>query len=110
MKMPSFNVKTNDRFQDSTDAEFFIEVADGEHAGLCFNLGKVEFLGEDEDGSGRVSFDYDLLFTPETVNLDEQKQEIEQTIAAVLREILEATVRNGDINEIGDIDSEQPSE
>jgi len=27
-----------------------------------------------------------------------------------LREILEATVRNGDINEIGDIDSEQPSE
>ena len=71
---------------------------------------EVEFLGEDEDGSGRVSFDYDLLFTPETVNLDEQKQEIEQTIAAVLREILEATVRNGDINEIGDIDSEQPSE
>ena len=31
-------------------------------------------------------------------------------IAAVLQEILEATVRNGDVNEIGDIDSEQPSE
>ena len=108
--MHNYHVKLNDRFKDRTDAEFFIEVTDGEHAGVCFNLGKLEFLGEDEDGSGRISFDYDLLFVPETIKLDGQVQEIEQTIGKVLQEILEDTVRKGDVNETRDIDSEQPSE
>ena len=108
--MHNYLVKLNDRFKDRTDAEFFIEVTDGEHAGVCFNLGKLEFLGEDEDGSGRISFDYDLLFVPETIKLDGQVQEIEQTIGKVLQEILEDTVRKGDVNETRDIDSEQPSE
>lgn len=111
--MLKFNVKQNDRFNEVTPADFYIEIDEGEFQGMSFVFGAIEFIGEDEDGNGRVKFDYQLLETPEFVILEEHTEKIEDAIGMVLHKILEdmANTSEGEnTDEAGNIDSEQPTE
>lgn len=108
--MPNFIVQKNENFTENTDAEHYIEITDGPHAGVCFLLGQITFLGEDDEGNGRVSFDYNLLFTPEHVNLEEEKGNIEESIGGVLHKILEDMTKNEEMNEARNINSDESIE
>lgn len=110
--MRKFTVKPNPQEQPvypHTKADHFIEVLEGPHAGLHFTFGQIEFLGEDADGNGNISYDYDLLFIPEHIDLLEQKDEVEETIGVVLQGILE-NLLDEESNETGNTDTEQPTE
>jgi hypothetical protein len=112
MKMPKFAVRSNSQDEpiyESTTADHYIEITEGPFIGTHFAFGKVEFLGEDEEGNGNITFDYDLLFIPEHVNLLEDKQRIEEEISSVLQTVLETLV-HGEDNETGNTDTEQPTE
>jgi hypothetical protein len=113
MTMPSFIVQQNEKFKEANTAEFYIEITEGDYTGLSFVFGPIEFIGEDEDGNGRVKFDYHLLETPEFVILEEHREEIESVIGSVLHKILEDmsnTPEGENTDEIGNVDSEQPAE
>lgn len=111
--MPKFTVRQNERFKDTNTAEFYIEISEGDFSGLCFVFGPIEFLGEDEEGNGRVKFDYHLLDTPEFVILEEHREQIENIIGMVLHKILEDMTKNSEgeaSDETGNADTEQPAE
>ena len=85
--------------------ENVIELQTGDFAGTLFNFGKIQFMGEDEDGFGKLNFDYNLFFTPETITLNEDTRPLlEEVIADILREIMENTLE--EMNETRTSDSE----
>jgi hypothetical protein len=111
--MPNFIVQQNEKFKEVNTAEFYIEIAEGDFTGLSFVFGPIEFLGEDEEGNGRVKFDYHLLETPEFVILEEHREQIEGVVGMVLHKILEdmsKTPAGENLDETGSIDTEQPVE
>lgn len=119
--MSDFIARKNEHYVDVTTAEFYIEITEGVYAETCFVFGPIEFLGEDAEGNGRVKFDYTLLHTPEFVILEKHQEDIEQVIGSVLHKLLEDmantpvdpnnTPRLGeDVDEIGNFDTEQPTE
>lgn len=111
--MPKFHVRKNIDVYTHINSDHYLEVAEGPFEGMHFNLGRIEFIGEDTDGNGQIEFDYDLLLVPAGVNLDEQKKEVEQTISDVLHIILEQMVNNSKAegtNETGNNDTQQSAE
>jgi hypothetical protein len=104
MKMPKFIVENNTEKYEGKP--FYLKILEGPCEGMEFTLGKIEFLGEDEEGNGKISFDYDLLFTPESISIEEHKELIEQNITDVLVNILE-DMTTKEKNETGNTDSEQ---
>lgn len=110
--MPKFIVEANPKenpVYPNSKSDHFINIVSGPYEGTHFTFGKIEFLGEDEEGNGNISFDYDLLFIPETLDLLEQKQDIESAIAAVLQDVLE-NLLNEEEDETRNVDTEQPTE
>ena len=111
--MPSYKAYPNDRFQKETAIPIthYIEITEGENAGVCFSFGKIEFLGEDEEGNGKMRFDYHLLSCPEHIILKESLSNIEQNIGDILQEILREMVEKdmGEMNknETGNLNTEQ---
>jgi len=111
--MPSFTIQQNEKFKEVSTSEFYIEIDEGDYTGLSFVFGPIKFLGEDEEGNGRIEFDYDLLFIPERIDISEHRSNIEHMIGMILHNILEdaAKKQEGDnINEAGNIDPEQSVE
>ena len=111
--MHKFAVRQNDGVYPSTTSDHYLEITDGPFTGLHFVLGRIEFKGEDEEGNGRIEFDYTLLLSPEGVNVQEQKNEIEALISEVLHAIIEKMVENakkGEMNETGNDDTQQSTE
>lgn len=111
--MPNFIVKKNLGVYPNIKSDHYLEVTEGSLVGMHFSLGRIEFIGEDEEGNGKIEFDYDLLLVPADVNIVEQKSEIEATISAALQTILEQMVENSKTegtNETGNDDSQQPAE
>lgn len=110
MTMFKVDVKENKEYENDP-ASHYLEISEGKYEGMHFTLGKIEFIGEDEEGNGNIQFDYRLLFLPEHFIFEEEKAEIEQVVALVLEKILENTIdRTGEIDETGNSDTEQPSE
>lgn len=111
--MPNFIVKKNDEVYTHIKSDHYLEITEGRLAGMHFSLGRIEFLGEDEEGNGKIEFDYDLLLVPADVNVEEHKPEIEADISAVLQTILEKMVENSKTegtDETGNDDTQQPAE
>ena len=113
--MPSFTVKENELYKEQNTATHYIEFQDGPLQGICFTFGKIEFMGEDEEGNGKINFDYHLIHIPETIIFEEQRDTIESHIGAVLKQVLEeqaATLPDNQevVNEAGDNDTEQSTE
>lgn len=108
--MPKFEIRKNPEENPLYEnKDHYIEIVEGRFTGVHFTFGQIEFLGEDEEGNGNISFDYDLLFVPEHVNLLEEKQSIEADVAIVLQDILE-NMLSEEANETGNSDSEQSTE
>lgn len=104
---PSYEVKSNQFYKENNTADFYIELTEGPFTGLCFVFGPIMFDGEDEQGNGKVKFDYHLLFIPAHVNFDEQKPDIEGVVGAILQHLLETMVTN---DETGTSDTESTAE
>jgi len=102
--MPKFIVESDKEKYEGK--EFYLNLLEGPCQGMHFTLGKIEFLGEDEEGYGKITFDYDLLFLPEGITIEEHNELIEQNITDVLVQILE-DMTTKDKNETGNTDSKQ---
>jgi len=108
--MPNYVIQKNpaeNPVYPDANADHFIELNEGEFTGVHFNFGKIEFMGEDEDGNGKINFDYNLLFLPEHIKLEESKNAIEEELGKVLQHILENMAAN---NETGTSDTESTTE
>ncbi len=111
--MPNFIVRKNDSEYPNIKSDHYLEVVEGDFIGMHFSLGRIEFIGEDEERNGKIEFDYDLLLVPAGVNVEEQKSEIEAVISAALQTILEKMVENSKnegIDETGNDDTQQSTE
>ena len=101
--MPKVQSKvTSERFADETDPHY-LEIVDGPFAGICFNYGKIEFLGEDTDGQGRIAFEYKMLHVPEGIKITKlNESQFDTELAFILKDILEsiaAADRDKELNE-----------
>jgi|APGre2960657373_1045057.scaffolds.fasta_scaffold00185_4 hypothetical protein len=116
MSNSSYIVKENIEYADVNTATHYIEIDSGPLQGTCFTFGTVEFTGEDAEGNGIINFDYNLIHLPETIILQERREEIEGNIGKILQTIMEQQVEDKrnisteNVNETGDPDTEQPSE
>lgn len=108
--MPKFTVKENVDFKEQNTATHYLEFTEGPMTNVAFTFGKIEFLGEDEEGNGKINFDYHLLSIPESISLEEQKDEIESHIGEVLKVLLEENLTKGGDNETGNDDPIQSVE
>lgn len=108
--MPKYEVRSNkgdERPYPYTTSDHFLEIMEGLFVGLHFSFGQIEFAGEDENGNGKINFDYNLLYIPEHINLDESKPDVEQMIGTILQHVLETMVTN---DETGTSDTESTAE
>ena len=87
--MPKFSPLMNERFVDTCKDEYYIEILDGPFEGLCFNFKKLEFLGEDTEGNGRLAFEYDLIFVPKGITLHDNMKALEAELGVVLNVVLQ---------------------
>jgi hypothetical protein len=111
--MPKFAVRPNTEVYPNITSDHYLEIVEGDFTGLHFVLGRIEFAGEDEEGNGKIEFDYTLLLVPAGVNVEERKNDIEAVISQVLNAIIEKMVenaKNGESNETGNDDTQQPTE
>lgn len=109
--MPKFTTHENNEFKEISNSDHFLKIEEGEFKDISFSFGKIEFLGEDDQGQGHVKFDYDLIQVPDSIILQENtetRERLENVIGEILHEILvDMTVNNGEADETGDIDTEQ---
>lgn len=109
--MSKFSTHENTDFKELSASDHFLTIEEGEFKDVSFSFGKIEFLGEDDDGQGHVKFDYDLLQVPDSIILQESaetRERLENVIGEILHEILvDMTVNNGEADEIGNADTEQ---
>lgn len=105
-----FKITRNEEFKDRTTSDHYLTITEGKFKDISFTFGKIEFLGEDTEGNGQVSFDYDLLQVPSDHTLSEDanlREELEGVLGGILHQILIEATSN---NETGNPDSEQPAE
>lgn len=109
--MFKFSTHENNDFKEVSTSDHFLTIEEGEFKDVSFSFGKIEFVGEDDEGQGHVKFDYDLLQVPDSITLQENtetRERLENVIGEILHEILvDMTVNNGETDEIGDVDTEQ---
>lgn len=108
--MSNFKIVPNERFPEA-GTDHYVELLEGSFSGLCFNINQLEFVGEDDEGNGKISFNYDLVFVPETITLNEEmlpslEEVISSTLHSILTEALNETqellaneTRNSNTNE-----------
>lgn len=108
--MPKYKVHENIQYKDDIKSDHFIEIVEGPFTGICVNFGKIEFIGEDGEGNGKINFDYDLLHIPAHINFHASKEAIEKTVGDVLNAILEDITNNEAVNETGNPDTQQSTE
>lgn len=111
MHKTQYTVHSNIAFKGATESDHYILIEDGPYKGLCVNFGKIEFIGENSDGFGKINFNYDLLYIPEDIKLEDVKEDLEKTLGEVLNTILEdIMLREAETNETGNSDTQQPTE
>ena len=109
----TFHIKmdTEETIEEIRDMFLNDSLEDGPYEGVCINFGKIEFMGEDSDGFGKINFNYDLLYIPEDVNFEVVKEDLEKTIGELLNIILEdIMLREAETNETGNSDTQQSTE
>ena len=82
------SIHPNTRFTDQASADHYIEIDEGPFSGACFNISRVEFMGEDEEGNGRITFDYTLFYLPEQLLHEDIQMELESAVADILNDII----------------------
>lgn len=110
MKMSKFEIKRLNEIVEEETSEFFLEITEGKFQGIQFQFGAIEFAGEDENGNGKLNFNYELLSVPEELNLSENTYgELNKTMGDILQEILEEQMLNSteELHETGNLDSDE---
>jgi hypothetical protein len=84
---------------DAPDNHWGIQIEEGKYEGIIYRYGKVQFLGEDEEGNGIINFEYDVLesglFTPEEI----QGEEIDKIFGDILQELIIESLKEKQQNE-----------
>lgn len=76
------------------DDHWAIQLTEGKYAGVVYRYGTVKFVGEDEDGNGRVTFEYDIL-DPKGFNREEIfGPEIDEIFGKILHNIIIESLEN----------------
>ena len=90
-----FDVISNTEFPESS-SEFLLRIKTGKFSGTLFSFGQIQFIGEDEEGNGKINFDYELLSLTEGVTLEdpEVRGEFEKDLSAILHTIIEASLQH----------------
>lgn len=102
--MPKFEVVPNDMYE--IESDHFISITEGKFKDFHLEFGELRFQGQDEEGNGRIAFNYDLLSHPEGVTLNEElKEEFELVVGEILKEIM-TEILNQEQDEVRDIDTE----
>lgn len=105
--MPRYHLKENTTHPDYKQSHY-IHIDEGQFEGLCFNFGKLQFMGEDPDGNGRIQFEYDLISSPESLILnDETTPQLEAVVSEILNEIIINTLEDQELNETRDSDTDE---
>ena len=108
--MSKFEIKRLNEIVEEETSEFFLEISEGKFQGIQFQFGAIEFAGEDENGNGKINFNYQLLNVPEEIKLSENtREDLHNTLGDILQEILEAQVLNSteELHETGNLDSDE---
>jgi len=104
--MSNYKIHSNNKYSE-IESDHFIEITEGGFEGVHFNFGKIEFVGEDEQGNGKINYDYNLLYIPDTIILDMDRPLLERELGNILQTILETLVPK---NETGTGDTESTDE
>lgn len=101
--MPKYSTK-------EVDGTYVIQIDEGEFEGVHYGYGPIQFLGEDEDGFGRLAFSYDLYSSGRDVNINDEEiaQRLETVLAEILSTIVAENLNRAD-NEIGNPDTDEPT-
>lgn len=119
--MPKFSVHAlpDDTKSVEMDVDHYIQIDEGDFEGVQFTFGKIQFLGQDDEGQGRIIFDYDLVSVPEHMkfsttadltedSLEEIRVQLEALLGDIMQQILSDITlpESGEQNEIGNADTE----
>lgn len=82
----TMNFDSHDVLEDTHNNVNLVKMTSGKYEGLVFSLGKVS-IGEeeDEDGSIKLSFEYDIH---DDTNVEYVKEELEQYLGDFVKELL----------------------
>ena len=105
--MFKYSVHPNDRFTDAGEVDHYIQIDEGPFDGSCFNISRIEFMGEDGEGNGRITFDYALFHLTEGLILDEVKIDLEKAVGEILNDVIVNTLQNTPDDENRNLDIEQ---
>lgn len=84
--MTKFQIHLNEKYKETSPADFFIQILEGPFAGVEFTIGKITHNGTDADGVLEMGFDWDPM-----TELDEgvSVTELEATVASIVHQIME---------------------
>lgn len=90
-------------FDEYTDEKLArIKLTEGKYSGIIYHYNTVKFLEEDGDDA-ILQFEYDVVSTPEGLDVDalttEDKREFENLVGDILTDIISKTVEGMESNE-----------
>lgn len=107
--MPDFKVHSLEG--PDSEHDYIIEVIGGEYSGTHLHFGKIQMTGEDEEGNGELSFEYDIVTLPEGITLQENRDGLDVLAGDVLRQIImDIYTRESNGEEDRNTNPEQPTE
>ncbi len=96
-------------FDEFTDENLVrIKLTEGKFSGIIYHYNTIKFLEEDGDDSV-LQFEYDVVSTPEGLDVDaltpEDKEEFENIVGDILVEIISKSVEEQIAREVGNNDT-----
>lgn len=89
-------------FVPTEDNFWAIKLIDSDLAGITFRYGEVKFLGEDEDGNGKMSFDYHVLDAGPFEKEELVGDKINKILGDILTELIIESLKEREAAERGD--------
>jgi hypothetical protein len=86
MSNPIYKIVREVNEETGDKGDFYLQITEGEFTGVTFNFGEIQFIGEDDEGSGIVNFDYTVYDSP--FDLTESIESLEAVLGGVLQDVL----------------------
>lgn len=76
------------------DSFWALQLSEGKYAGIIYRYGSVKFVGEDDEGNGRISFEYDILDPSDFNREDLVGEELSTIMGEILHDIIVESLEN----------------
>jgi hypothetical protein len=83
---------------EANDDHWAIQLTEGKYAGVVYRYGTVKFMGEDEEGNGRVTFEYDILDPRDFQREALVGPEIDEIFGRILHDIIVESLEKEELN------------